>query len=145
MHTSAGERALGCTSCHGAHRFDTRFAAADACLGCHDDGHSRAYRGSPHERAWLADATGASGASCATCHLPRHAAPAGAAAVRVEHNQSDNLRPNEKMLKGVCLGCHGLGFSIDALADAVLIGDNFKGRPRRHVESLEMVEKRMSR
>ena len=33
------------------------------------------------------------------------------------HNQSDGLRPNEKMIRPVCLDCHGLGFAIDALAD----------------------------
>jgi predicted CXXCH cytochrome family protein len=139
MKSSAAERRLGCTSCHSSHAFDTRFAAANACQRCHDDDHSRAYRGSAHERAWLADASGRSGASCATCHLPRITR---GEAVRVAHNQNDNLRPNEKMLRNVCLSCHGLGFALDALADPDLVLRNFNGRPSQHIQSLDMVNKR---
>ncbi|HEU0199101.1 MAG TPA: cytochrome c3 family protein, partial [Burkholderiaceae bacterium] len=40
MKADAGHETLGCTSCHGAHRFDTKKAAVDACLGCHDDRHT---------------------------------------------------------------------------------------------------------
>ena len=61
----------------------------------------------------------------------------------VQHNQSDNLRPSEKMIRPVCMSCHGLGFSIDALADAALAANNFTGRPRVHVKSLDMVAERM--
>lgn len=148
MKPDAADRTLGCTSCHGAHAFDTRKAAAEACLGCHDDRHSLAFRGSPHERVWLSDPSGESGASCATCHLPRVNSTGEAHAAdrpRVEHNQNDNLRPNEKMLRGVCTNCHGLGFSIDALADAQLIERNFTGRPAQHIQSLNMVEQRSRR
>jgi hypothetical protein len=146
MKASAAERTLGCTSCHGAHAFDARSAAMEACLGCHDDRHSLAFRGSPHARAWLGDAIGESGASCATCHLPRsERSQKLAGQARVEHNQNDNLRPNEKMIRGVCLNCHGLGFSIDALADPKLIESNFTGRPSRHIEGLNMVEQRHAR
>jgi hypothetical protein len=140
MKHGAGDRVLGCTSCHGSHAFDTRRAAVDACLGCHDDEHSRAYKGTKHEAAWLADPTGASGASCATCHMPR----TGMAQARIQHNQSDNLRPNEKMAREVCLDCHGLGFTLDALADEALIARNFAGRPARKLDSLEMAAKRLA-
>jgi hypothetical protein len=61
----------------------------------------------------------------------------------VQHNQNDNLRPNEKMLRPVCLNCHGLGFATDALADAKLVAGNFAGRPGVHIKSLDMVEKRV--
>jgi hypothetical protein len=61
----------------------------------------------------------------------------------VEHNQNDTLRPNEKMIRPVCLNCHGLAFAIDALADPRLIRNNFAGRPRRHVPSLDMAEARL--
>ena len=60
-----------------------------------------------------------------------------------EHNQNDNLRPNEKMLRSVCMLCHGLGFSIDALADSKLIENNFSGKPGIHIESLDLVKKRL--
>ena len=62
--------------------------------------------------------------------------------VRVQHNQNWNLRPNEKMIRDVCLNCHGLGFSIDSLADRNLIELNFRGRPSRHIESIEMAAKK---
>jgi len=150
MQPDARDRVLGCTSCHGAHAFNTRRAAADACLGCHDDKHSRAYEGSAHERLWRAELRGAvppgRGVACATCHLPRtiRKQDEGDARVRVEHNQNWNLRPNEKMARSVCLKCHGLGFTLDALADPVLIANNFNGKPARHVESVDWAAKRVS-
>ena len=39
----------------------------------------------------------------------------------VQHNQNETLRPNEKMIRTVCLNCHGTSFSIDSLADDELI------------------------
>jgi hypothetical protein len=62
--------------------------------------------------------------------------------VLIQHNQNDNLRPNEKMLRGVCMQCHGLKFSIDALADTDLVQGNFNGKPALHIESLDMAERR---
>ena len=128
------DASLSCTSCHGAHAFDTRRAASVACLGCHADEHSLNYEKSKHAALFLADPTGLSGVSCATCHLPR---VKNAGEVRVAHNQNDTLRPNEKMVRAVCANCHGLGFSLDALADADLIASNFSGRPVRRVASLQ--------
>jgi len=149
MQPDARDRALGCTSCHGAHAFDTRAAAAESCLGCHADEHSRAFEGSPHERLWQAELAGTgapgSGVSCATCHLPRKTHRQGeTSGVRVEHNQNWNLRPNEKMARSVCMNCHGLPFVLDALADPALIARNFTGQPARHVESVDWAAKRVS-
>jgi hypothetical protein len=62
--------------------------------------------------------------------------------VRVDHDQNDNLRPRDKMVRSVCLACHGLGFTLDALADAELVDRNFNGRPSVHVPTLDMVERR---
>jgi len=139
MHASVSSESLDCTSCHGAHRFDRVRAAVDACQGCHDDVHTRAYAESPHHATWLAALSGVappdSGVSCATCHLPRLDDERGR--TFVEHNQNDNLRPSEKMIRGVCSNCHGLAFSIDALADPRLIRSNFNGRPERHVPSID--------
>lgn len=42
------------------------------------------------------------------------------------------------MIRPVCVSCHGLAFSIDALADPALIARNFTGRPQGHVESIAM-------
>ncbi len=144
MKPDSQHRQMTCISCHTAHRFDTRLAAVDSCLQCHDDSHSRQYRESAHARLWAAELAGkaptGSGVSCATCHLPRvwHEDEAGVERILVEHNQNNTLRPNEKMLRPVCLQCHGLAFSIDALADPALVANNFHGMPASHNKSLEM-------
>jgi hypothetical protein len=66
----------------------------------------------------------------------------GSKSIFVTHNQNDNLRPNEKMFRSVCGHCHGLQFSLDALADTALIAKNFKGRPTVHIESIEWATRR---
>jgi hypothetical protein len=147
MKADAHDREISCVSCHTAHDFRTRRAALDACLGCHDDGHSRSYVGSPHHRLWTQEieetAPAGSGVACATCHLPRLTVRVnGADTVVVQHNQNANLRPNEKMARTVCLQCHGLGFSLDALADPHLVASNFRGQPLRPVASITMATKR---
>jgi hypothetical protein len=150
MHDKARDTALGCTTCHGAHRFDTKKAAVDACVGCHRDEHTAAYERSPHYALWQQELAGAlppgSGVSCASCHLPRdeyRAPDGGGKRVLVQHNQSDNLRPGEKMIRPVCMNCHGLGFATDALADRTLVNNNFLGEPRTRIRSLDMVAQRM--
>jgi hypothetical protein len=152
MQADARGTALGCASCHAAHRFDTRKAAVESCLGCHQDRHSLAYEGSPHAALWKKEAAGeapaGSGVSCASCHLPRvdlRLVDFGMKVTLVQHNQNETLQPNEKMVRPVCLECHGLGFSIDALADRALVEANFNGRPSRHVESLDMAAERQRR
>jgi hypothetical protein len=140
MHPKAADRDLDCNACHPAHAFDTRIAAADACLGCHADEHSLAWEASPHASAWAAERAGAApsgtGVSCATCHLPRVHDRRFGERLLVAHNQNDSLRPNEKMIRAACLHCHGLGFALDALADGELVARNFRGRPRVEVESI---------
>jgi mono/diheme cytochrome c family protein len=150
MHAKARGAELGCASCHSAHRFDTKKAAVEACVGCHRDEHTAAYERSPHYALWKKELAGelpaGSGVSCASCHLPRdeYRVPGmDAKRVLVQHNQSDNLRPNEKMIRPVCMSCHGLGFSTDSLADAKLVKDNFSGTPAARVKSLDMVAERM--
>jgi hypothetical protein len=146
MHTDAAHRELTCTTCHGAHRFDVVSAAVDACLECHNDGHSLAYVDSPHHRLWQQASAGAlapgSGVSCATCHMPRvdYDVSEWLRRVMVEHNQNATLTPNEKMLRPVCLHCHGLQFSLDALADPAMVANNYRGTPSVHIPSLEMAE-----
>ena len=50
----------------------------------------------------------------------------------VSHDNSANLRPNEKMLRNVCNNCHGMQFSMNALADPGLIEANFNHRPTKN-------------
>jgi hypothetical protein len=144
MKADAGHEQLTCLSCHGAHRFDVARAAVEACVGCHDDKHTLAFEGSPHERLWQKARAGLlpteAGVSCASCHMPRidYDVNDWMSRVMVDHNQSADLSPNSKMIRPACLHCHGLGFSIDALADRALIERNFKGRPRVHVDTMEL-------
>jgi hypothetical protein len=147
MRPEARDTPLGCDTCHPAHAYDTRRAAVEACLGCHDDRHSRGYRATRHALLWAREVSGrgapGTGVSCATCHLPRVVVRSrGASVTRVEHDQGANLRPRDKMLRTVCLRCHGLGFAIDALADGDLVGRCFNGRPARHVDSPAMAARR---
>ena len=143
MHAEAAGAELTCTTCHSAHRFDTRKAAFESCVSCHSDPHTQAYEGSPHHQLWVRELDGelaaGQGVSCATCHMPRVAERHGQLTLTlVEHNQNANLRPNEKMIRSTCMSCHGLGFSIDALADAGLVERNFTGSPAEHIESIDM-------
>jgi hypothetical protein len=143
-------RELNCVSCHKSHEFSTdpRHTAVESCLKCHADDHSRAYKASPHFRLWNEELKGqmppGSGVSCATCHLPREVVKhAGVERTLVQHNQNFNLRPSQKMARSVCMNCHGLGFTLDALADPELARNNYSERPSVHIGTLEMAEKRL--
>ena len=115
-------------------------------MGCHSDQHTLAYKSSLHYELWLAEVEGSaepgSGVSCATCHMPRVSMDVDDYNSRtvVDHNQSASLAPNSKMLRPACLECHGLAFSIDALADQQLIDSNFKGSSTVSVESMSMAK-----
>lgn len=146
----------GCTACHSSHKFETKTAQVSACLTCHNDEHSTSFTDSPHGKLWEKASNGLidkeNAVSCATCHMPKtfhtksgmevelykmNEKDRENILVKVEHNQNDNLRPNEKMIRGVCMNCHGLEFTIDALADEKLIKNNFHGKPKNHVESVD--------
>lgn len=149
MKADAAHAELGCNSCHSAHAYDTKVAKVEACTGCHDDNHTKAYFASPHyelfKKETAGEAKAGTGVSCATCHMPLVEArdADGRKIYLATHNQNDNLRPNEKMVRGVCGDCHGLQFTLDALADPDLIARNFKGAPRGHVDSLDWAVKRV--
>lgn len=142
-------KAVSCQSCHSAHRFNTEptQTAVESCLGCHQDEHSRAYKASPHFLLWSQAQKGNlpanAGVSCATCHLPRETVRRkGKELVKIQHNVNHNLRPNSKMIRDVCTRCHGLGMVLDALADKEQIRYNFAEHPKKHLQSLEMIEQR---
>ncbi len=132
----------GCNTCHQAHEFNRQTAAVDACLNCHNDEHSVSFWDSPHgqltKSAMAGDTPFEEAVTCATCHLPRAERNIGEKkTVGIVHNQNTFLRPNEKMIRPVCMQCHGLSFAIDSLADEALILSNFKGKPSQHVPSIE--------
>lgn len=138
MNVENAHKALDCSSCHSSHKYDRQFASHQACLQCHTDEHSLNYENSPHFKAWKTEISGhgpaGSGVSCATCHMPtverdNH--------IIVNHNQNDNLTPNEKMLRNTCLHCHGGEFAMSALADEALIEKNFLGEPETRHEGID--------
>ena len=136
FHTAAQQE---CSACHAPHQYQ-QMSAIESCLSCHDDQHSKSFIASPHAKQSDIEF------SCATCHMPhKQIMIDGQAFSMVEHNQNANLRPNEKMIREVCLDCHGLGFSIDALADQLLINNNFNGQPSMHVPSIDWALERDSR
>ncbi|WP_415885867.1 cytochrome c3 family protein [Neptuniibacter sp. QD37_6] len=144
FHENADTTGLDCASCHDAHKPEPKLAAVESCTSCHNDTHTQNYANSPHAELWKQELKGelpaGSGVACATCHMPREVHKEfGEEVVRVQHNQSMNLRPNEKMIRSVCMDCHSLSFSIDALADEVLIENNFKGLPSQNIPSIQMV------
>lgn len=146
MRDDAQHSTLTCTSCHGEHRFDRQFAAVDACVGCHDDQHSRGYLKSKHYALWKSEVAGdavGTGVSCATCHLPREADVFGGAA-SVRHNQNDTLRPNDKMIATVCANCHAVEMAMNALADPDVIARGVEGTARVVVESMEMMRRTLA-
>lgn len=147
MKADANNKELNCNSCHQAHEFDLQTASVDSCLSCHDDKHSLAYKDSTHYELWQKEQSGelpkGSGVSCATCHMPRVSIDVSDWLRRtvVQHNQNATLVPNEKMIRPACMNCHGLEFSIDSLADELLIQNNFNGKPSVHIESIDMAKK----
>lgn len=147
MHDAVAHEELGCNSCHSAHEDNRVTAATQACLTCHADDHSTAFENSPHGQLWQQVEQGIRKAedavSCATCHMPREEVSLfGQDLVQIQHNQNATLRPNEKMIRSSCLGCHDLQFSLNALADDKLIKNNFNGQPSVFIDSIEMALER---
>ena len=152
FHEQAQHQQLSCNSCHNVHDLNVQVAAAESCLNCHADEHSRSYEASAHADLWQAEISGeveaGTGVSCATCHMPRVESnryvdkARTIKEVKVQHNQNATLRPNEKMIRPVCMQCHSLEFSIDALADETLIKNNFSTQPAVHIESIDWAMKR---
>ena len=61
----------------------------------------------------------------------------------IDHNQNNNLRPNQKMIRSVCMNCHGFKFSLNALSDQGLIENNFMGKPKKISKIPEMVAREL--
>lgn len=136
---------LTCNTCHKAHDYQMKEVAVEACIGCHDDEHTKAYKRSKHYEVWQQEMDGqveeGTGVSCAGCHMPKMFNKKQTEMV-TQHNQNHNLRPNEKMIRDVCMNCHGLQFSLNALADQELIQNNFSSAPKVYVESIDWAKAR---
>lgn len=145
MKPEAAHMELGsCNACHKPHEVDLTVAVVEACTSCHDSTHTQNYEGSPHHTLWMQELAGelpaGSGVTCADCHMPK--LEDRRAGFVTTHNQNAYLRPNEKMIRPVCMSCHSLEFSIDALADPKLVENNFSGRPSTHIESIDWATNR---
>lgn len=133
MKESSAHQMMDCNACHQSHKFDRKFAAQEACAQCHDDEHTQNYEKSIHFDLWKKEISGegapGTGVSCATCHMPREKIDN---IMRVNHDQTANLTPNEKMTKNVCTTCHGLQYSMDNMADREVIKANFSMPSKNH-------------
>ena len=58
--------------------------------------------------------------------------------VWVNHDQNAGLRPNETMAREVCQNCHGLEYSLSALADPELVETNYDRAPSETIKSVQM-------
>ena len=150
MKKSALDQVMNCNTCHDVHVQNTFTASVDSCLTCHNDTHSLNYENSKHFGLYASagDLPRPSNGmvTCATCHLPREL---DGEAVHVNHNNTYNLLPRDRMVKDVCINCHGLEFAYNSIFDDELVTKNFARSPTLKLETFELVraleEKRSSK
>ncbi len=141
MKAEARDKPQNCNACHNVHSANTQQASVDSCLSCHDDRHSLNFGNSKHGKAWQASAAdlsrpSADSVSCATCHLPREV---HGDAVLANHNNTYTLLPRDRMVKDVCINCHGLEFSYSSIFDDDLTEANYDRAPTLKLETFDMV------
>ncbi|MGA0197890.1 MAG: cytochrome c3 family protein [Prochlorotrichaceae cyanobacterium] len=145
MQPSAHDRIMNCNTCHDVHSVNTVTAAVDACLSCHNDTHSLNYNQSPHGKLFVeVKATlprpDAQSITCATCHLPRHVVGNGSnAKTGVNHNNTFTLLPRDRMVKEVCLNCHGMEYSFNNIFDDEVVESNFAYGSEQDLQTLQMI------
>lgn len=145
MQPSADDRIMNCNTCHDVHSVNTVPASVDSCLTCHNDSHSLNYNKSPHgqlfaeSRAGLARPTSQS-ITCATCHLPRQILePGSEPKIGVNHNNTFTLLPRDRMVKEVCMNCHGMEYSFNNIFDDEVVESNFSYPSRQDLQTLKMI------
>lgn len=135
-------RKLSCFICHDVHTANTRQAAVESCLKCHNDDHSQKYLQSKHATLFAPEdkqRPGVQAVSCATCHMPRvEIVVEGKNKVVVQHNNSFNLRPRDRMLK-ICLDCHDFEFSFNSIFDDEMVKSNFTAAPTKKHDTLKIL------
>ena len=140
---------MNCNACHTVHTVNTVQASVDACLTCHNDDHSHNYKNSKHGQAVLAGfkenpelpRPGTDAVTCATCHLPRTAQKKGDGAllVKVNHNNTYTLKPQDRMVGDVCMSCHGMEYSYNSIFDDELVEANFDRPPTLSLETFDLM------
>ena len=140
MKKSALDKQMNCNSCHNVHTVNTYQASVDSCLSCHNDTHSLKYKNSPHAQI-VADIgvlprPDSKSVTCATCHLPREVSGDG---VLVNHNNTYTLKPRDRMVKEVCMNCHGLEHAYNSIFDDELVEANFAHPPSLELPTFKLV------
>ena len=78
--------------------------------------------------------------SCATCHLPRHQIEQGNGdRTVVNHNNTYTLLPRDRMVKEVCMNCHGVEYSYNSIFDDDLVEANFDKAPTQEMETFDLI------
>ena len=141
MKGAALSRQMTCNTCHNVHSVNTFQASVDSCLSCHNDPHSLNYEKSKHYQLIVAEGTlprpSTESVTCATCHLPRQDF---SGVVHVNHNNTYNLLPRDRMVKDVCINCHGMEYAYNSIFDDALVRENFARPPTQKLKTLEMIE-----
>ena len=131
---------MTCNTCHDVHEVNTFQAAVDSCLSCHNDNHSLNYSKSKHAQLLAAEGTltraSVESVTCAACHLPRMEFDG---VVHVNHNNTYNLLPQDRMIKDVHMNCHGMEYSYRSIFDSELVFINFDRAPTKELQTLEMI------
>ncbi len=143
------DKQMNCTTCHDEHTANTYKASVDSCLTCHSDNHSLNYQNSPHANVFQKIGTlarpNSDSVTCATCHLPR---TVSGDSVLVNHNNTYTLKPRDRMVKEVCMNCHGVEHSYNSIFDDELVEANFARPPTQKLQTFKLVrdlEKKRSR
>ncbi|MEO1669756.1 MAG: cytochrome c3 family protein [Cyanobacteria bacterium J06631_2] len=136
----SADRQVNCNTCHNVHTVNTYEAAVDSCLTCHADNHSLNYKNSPHANVFREIGTlprpSQDAVTCATCHLPRSVS---GDEVLVNHNNTYTLKPRDRMVKEVCMNCHGLEHSFNSIFDDELVEANFARPPTQKLPTFQLV------
>ena len=140
MKDSARDLQMNCNSCHDVHSVNTAVAATDSCLTCHNDTHSLNYKSSPHagivQNLSSLPRPNEKAVTCATCHLPRNKV---GETVLVNHNNTYTLEPRDRMVKEVCINCHGLEHAYNSIFDDEIVEANFALQPTQKLETFDLV------
>ena len=140
MKASSLEQQMNCNTCHNVHTVDTYQAAVDSCLTCHSDNHSLNYKNSPHAQIFRQIGTlprpNADSVTCATCHLPREVS---GETILVNHNNTYTLKPRDRMVKEVCMNCHGVEHAYNSIFDDELVEANFARPPNQELLTFKLV------
>lgn len=144
MHQEAANLQMTCATCHDAHSANTIPAAVDSCLTCHADNHSLNYKNSRHAELFDADRelprASATAVSCSTCHMARYEREVGDRQTAfVNHNNTYNLLPRDRMVGEVCINCHGVEYSYNSIFDDELVEANFDKPPTLEMQTFDLM------